>query len=178
MSEADVDDAILSAFAVPEGADHPAIIAERLMNDPEHKHLRENEIKIEYLFRADGKVKGGKLVLGSVHEPTCQGEMRPVFEWLLARLFGYLPDFVIILDQGFWESVPPITREALLFHELAHVKQKLDAYGAPRFNAQTGLPIYGLVSHDIEEFRSVVERYGAWSPDVADFVASVKRGGL
>jgi len=178
VSAADVDDEILSAFAIPEGAAHPAIIAARLMNDPEHVHLRENEIRIEYLFRAMPKLKGGKAVLGSVHQPTCQGEMRPVFEWLLARLFGYLPDFVIILDQGFWESVPAQTKDALIFHELCHVKQDLDQYGVPKFNKQTGRAVYRLVGHDIEEFRAVVERYGAWSPDVADFVASVNRSGL
>lgn len=174
MAATDTDDT-LDAFVVPaEGTEHPAIIAERLMEDPEHAHLRENEIRIEYLFRNEPKTKGGRMVLGSVHEPSCQGEMRPLFEWLLERLFGYLPDYLIILDRGFWTSVTPQTREALIWHELAHIKQKLDEYGAPRFNRQTGLPIYGLVGHDIEEFRSTVERYGSWSPDIEDFLAAAR----
>lgn len=175
MSATDTDDDLLEAFAVPaEGAGHPAIIAERLMNDPEHAHLRENEIRIEYLFRNAAKVKGGKMVLGSVHEPTCQGELRPLFEWLLTRLFGSLPDYVIILDRGFWDSVTPQTREALIFHELCHVKPALDEYGSPRFNRQTGAPIYHLVAHDLEEFNAVAAKYGAWSPDIADFIAAAR----
>lgn len=175
MAAADTFDDMLEAFSVPaEGAYHPAVIAERLMTDPEHAHLRENEIRIAYLFRHESKTKGGKCVLGSVHEPTCQGELRNLFEWLLERLFGYMPDYLMILDKGFWDSVVPITREALIWHELSHIKQKLDEYGAPRFNRQTGEAIYHIVMHDIEEFNSTVARYGAWSPDVADFIAAAR----
>lgn len=175
MTATDTEDELLEAFSIPaEGAAHPATIAERLMADPEHKHLRENEIRIEYLFRHESKMKGGRVVLGSVHEPNCQGEMRSLFEWMLGRLFGSLPDYVIILDHGFWESVTLQTREALLFHELCHVKQALDEYGGLKFNKQTGLPIYRLVSHDIEEFNAVVAKFGAWSPDIADFIAAAR----
>lgn len=174
MAAADIDE-VLEAFSVPtEGADHPAIIAERLMRHAEHAHLRENEIRFEYLFRHETKLKGGKVVLGSVHEPACQGEMRPLFEWLLGRLFGGLPDYVIILDHGFWNSVTPQTREALMFHELCHVKQALDEFGMPKFNKQTGRAIYRLVGHDIEEFNAVVAEYGVWSPDIADFMAAAR----
>lgn len=175
---ADALDELIQPFSVPGqelGTAHPAIIAERLMNDPEHNHLRENEIRIEYLFRHESKQKGGKFVLGSVHEPTCQGEMRPLFEWLIERLFGSMPDYVMILDRGFWNSVTPQTREALIYHELCHIKQKLDEYGSPRFNRITGQPIYGLVAHDLEEFQAVVAKYGEWSPDIADFIAAARR---
>lgn len=175
MAATDTEDELLEAFSIPaEGAAHPATIAERLMADPEHKHLRENEIRIEYLFRHESKMKGGRVVLGSVHEPSCQGEMRPLFEWMLGRLFGYLPDYVIILDKGFWDSVTGQTKDALIFHELCHIKQKLDEYGAPKFNSRTGEAIYGLVAHDLEEFNAVVARYGQWSPDIADFIAAAR----
>lgn len=174
MAAIDADDE-LAPFEVPaDDAMHPAIIAERLMNDPEHAHLRENEIRLDYLFRGEPKIKGGRMVLGSVHEPSCQGEMRPLFEWMLERLLGRLPDYLIILDRGFWTSVTPQTRDALLFHELCHIKQKVDEYGAPKFNKQTGLPMYGLVGHDIEEFRAVVAKFGAWSPDIEDFLAAAR----
>lgn len=176
---AETDDDLIDAFSVPGselGTAHPATIAERLMNDPEHRHLRENEIRIEYLFRHDAKMRGGKCVLGSVHEPSCQGELRPLFEWLLLRMFGGIPDYLMILDRGFWDSVTPQTREALVFHELCHIKQKLDEYGAPKFNKQTGAAIYGLVAHDLEEFNAVVAKYGEWSPDIADFIAAAADG--
>ena len=175
MAATDTADELLDAFSLPaEGPTHPAVIAERLMNDPEHAHLREHDIQFAYLFRNAPKAKGGKVVLGSVHEPTCQGDMRDVFEWMLGRLFGSLPDYVMILDRGFWEGVTPQTREALLYHELCHVKQALDEYGSPRFNRQTGEPIYRLVAHDLEEFNAVVAKYGAWSPDIADFIAAAR----
>jgi hypothetical protein len=176
MAVIDADD-LVSAFSLPGqelGTAHPETIATRMMEDPEHKHLRENEIRIAYLFRHESKVKGGKCILGSVHEPTCQGELRNLFEWMLERLFGCMPDYVMILDKGFWDSVTPQTREALVYHELCHIKQKLDEYGAPKFNRQTGLPIYGLVAHDLEEFNAVAAKYGAWSPDIADFIAAAR----
>lgn len=175
MASIDTDDDLLEAFSVPaEDAAHPAVIAERLMNHAEHKHLRENDIRIAYLFRHESKLKGGKCVLGSVHEPACQGEMRSLFEWMLTRLLGSMPGYLMILDRGFWDTVTAQTREALIFHELCHIKQKLDEYGEPRFNRMTGEPIYGLVTHDLEEFNAVVAKYGAWSPDIADFLAAAR----
>lgn len=176
MSQAAADEDLVIGFAVPEGdgPDHPRTIATRLMALPEHKHLAENNIRVEYLFRAEPKMHGGKLVLGSVHEPQCQGAMRPLFEWLIERLFGYLPDYLMILDTGFWTGVTAQTREALVHHELMHIQQKRDEYGEPRFNRITGEPLYGLVSHDIEEFNLTAQRYGAWSPAISEFMEAVQ----
>lgn len=175
--DTEIDD-LTSAFVVPEGNNHPAIIFERLLTHAEHKHIRENEITVEFLFRAEPKSKGGKSVLGSVHLPTCQGVLRDLFEWLLAKHCGYMPHFLCVLDLGFWESVDPNIREALLWHEMCHIKQDLDQYGAPKFNKQTGEPTYGLVEHDITAFNSEVERYGSWSPDIEDFLQAARRHGV
>jgi len=173
--DAVLDEELEIGFSVAEteGPDSPGIIATRLMDLPEHKHLKEHEIRIEYLFRHDVKMSGGKMVLGSVHQPSCQGAMRPLFEWMIERLFGYLPDY-LILDRDFWSSVTAQTREALVHHELMHIRQKLDEYGEPRFNNQTGEPIYHLVAHDIEEFNETAKRYGAWSPAISDFMEACK----
>lgn len=175
MSNAALDEELEFGFSVPaEGLTHPRAIATKLMELPEHKHLIENNIRVEYLFRHDVKMSGGKMVLGSVHEPSCQGAMRPLFEWLIDRLFGYLPDYLMILDKGFWDSVTGNTREALIHHELMHIQQKRDEYGEPRFNRITGEALYGLAAHDIEEFNLTAQRYGAWSPAISDFMDSVK----
>ena len=176
MSDVELDEELEFGFSVPEteGPASPSVIAERLMRFPEHKHLVEHEIRIAYLFRHEVKNSGGKVVLGSVHEPSCQGAMRPLFEWMIERLFGYRPDFLMILDRGFWVSVTAQTREALVHHELMHIQQKLDEYGEPRFNRVTGEPLYHLVAHDIEEFNETARRYGAWSPAISDFMEAVK----
>ena len=160
-------------YRLPDAATHPAIIAERVMRMPEHQHLVDNEIEIDWLMRTGEKIKGGRQVLGSVHEPACQGEFKDLFQWMLERLLGRLPRFLVILDLEFWEASTAEAREILIFHELCHIKQKLDRYGAPRFD-KDGLPVYGLKNHDVEEFTSVVARYGAHTPELAQFVDAAR----
>lgn len=160
-------------YRLPDPGDHPATIAARVMQMPEHVHLVENEIDIDWIMRVDEKVKHGRLVLGSVHEPTVQGEFRDMFEWLLKRLLGRLPKFLIVLDDAYWRQATPLQREILVFHELAHIRQKLDRYGSPRFD-KDGLPVYGIHGHDVEEFTSVVARYGTWNDELRAFVAAAR----
>lgn len=163
-------------YSLPDAATHPAIYAERVMRMPEHQHLVDNDIEVDYVMRKHEKVKSGRLVLGSVHEPTCQGEMAPLFEWMLEGLLGKLPRFLIILDAEYWEQSDDQAREILIFHELCHIRQKVDRYGAPRFD-KDGLPVYGLHGHDVEEFTSVVARYGAHNPDIASFIKAANAAG-
>ena len=160
-------------YRLPDAATHPAIIAERVMRMPEHQHLVDNEIEIDWLMRTGEKIKGGRRVLGSVHEPACQGEFKDLFQWMLERLLGRLPRFLVVLDLAYWEASTAEARQILIFHELCHIKQKLDRYGAPRLD-KDGLPVYGLVGHDVEEFTSVVARYGAHTPELAQFVDAAR----
>lgn len=172
------DDNDLQAYSLPPSDAHPADIAARVMRMPEHQHLADNDITFGWLMRHEPKVKGGRTELGSVHETAhmAQGGFRDLFEQLLCGMLGYLPQFVVVINLPWWEEASALEREALVFHELAHVRQKTDKYGAPRFNMQTGAPVYGVHGHDIEAFRSEVERYGAWTPDIRAFVASANRG--
>ena len=160
-------------YRLPDPGNHPAVIAERVMRMPEHRHLVDNEIEIDWLMRTGEKIKGGRQVLGSVHEPTCQGEFRDLFQWMLESLLGRLPRFLVILDEAYWLQASPRAREILVFHELAHIQHKLDRYGAPRFD-KDGLPVYGINGHDVEEFTSVVARYGAYNDDVSRFVDAAR----
>lgn len=167
----DADD--IAPYRLPDPGNHPADIAERVMRMPEHLHLAENEIDIGWLMRGAPKVKAGRLVLGSVHEPTCQGEFRDLFAWMLQNLLGRLPRYLIILDDAYWREATPAQREILVFHELSHIRQRLDAYGAPKFT-RDGLPVYGLQGHDVEEFTQVVARYGTWNDELRAFVAAAQ----
>lgn len=178
MSAADIDDDGLGGmFIVPEGLDHPAIISERVLQMPEHRHLLENEARIEWLFRADPLIKAGRQVLGTCHMPSVQGSLRDFFVWMCARLFGHLPDFLIILDKGYWDEATAREKEILCFHELAHAQQAVDKYGEPRFDGQTGRAVFSIKSHDVEEFTSVVARYGAWNSEIQAFIAAARDGG-
>lgn len=160
-------------YRLPDPDNHPALTAGRVLRMPEHVHLQENEIEIDWLMRCAEKVKGGRQVLGTVFEPKVQGELKDLFEFMLERLLGRLPRFLVVLDDAYWSKATTLQREILVFHELSHIRQKLDKFGAPRFD-KDGLPVYGLHGHDVEEFTQVVARYGAWSDDIRAFVRAAE----
>jgi hypothetical protein len=70
-------------------------------------------------------------------------------------------DFVITIDYFFWRENPE-KQEALLFHELCHV-----------IADETGK--LSTVPHDVEEFYSVIAKYGDWKKEIKPFVKSVKQ---
>lgn len=173
--KADEDD-IAASYRLPDEAWHPAILAARVLLMPEHVHLTEGDATIDWLMRVEPKRKGGRWVLGTACQPKVNGELSPMFDWLVTRLFGRMPDFLIVLDLGYWMDATPEQREILVFHELAHCVQKEDAFGAPKFD-KDGHPVWGLKGHDVEEFTSVVARYGAWNEDIRRFVAAAAEHG-
>lgn len=164
------DDELLAAFELPGELHNPADLAARLLTYPEHRHLADNEISIGYMMRMETKEKGGKFEAGSANDVKhmAQGAFKDLFEQLLADFLGFLPQFIIVLDAGFWVAASDMEREALLFHELMHIQQKVDKYGSPKFDIH-GNPSYGIKEHDVTAFNAEVARYGAWSPDLVKF---------
>jgi DNA-binding Lrp family transcriptional regulator len=172
----DLEAELLDAYeAPPDGPLHPATVAHRVMKLDEHKHLVENEIRFLFLLRYTPDKQGGREVIGRVSEPQVQGRMRELFEHLIVKAYGFLPDYIVTISADFWREATDLQREALMHHELSHVQQALDRDGEPRFNTQTGEPIYCLVAHDIEEFNKTVERYGLWKDDVRQFAETCAR---
>ena len=173
MTHNDDDDDLLGAFLTPDEATHPATIAARLMRHPEHEHLAANELTFLWLMRTTPDVKGGRQVLATVHEPMVQGRLRDLFSQMLVAQYGAMPNYIVTVDRDWWLDAAPIAREALVWHELCHVKQLHDRFGELRFD-KDGKPVFGLVGHDVEEFNSTVARYGAWKEDIASFIAAVR----
>lgn len=171
---AERDDADTGAFFRP-GPELEPIVA-RVLRMPEHRHLVEGDARIHWLMRSEAKVKGGRQVLGSCHRPQVTGELRSLFDWMLERLLGETPDYLVILDAQYWAEASPLEREILVYHELCHAVQAEDANGAPRFNQQTGEPVWALRGHDLEEFNAVVARYGTHAADVAAFIEAARQG--
>lgn len=167
------DDELLGAFEVPAEDAHPATIAARLMLDDEHVHLADNDITFLWLMRTSPEMQGGRSVLARVQEPLVQGKLRDLFFQMLVATYGVMPDFIVTVDRDWWRDAAPIAREALVWHELCHVKQVRDKFGELKFD-RDGKPVIGLIAHDIEEFRSTVARYGAWKNDIAEFIAAVR----
>lgn len=168
----DADD--LPPFSLP--PDDVAEVAAVVLAMPEHEHLVDNDVSIGWLMRNDPKHKGNKVELGSVHEVKSmfQGGFKDLGLQLLAGMLGELPAYLVVLNAPWWDSATPVQREALVFHELAHIQQAIDRYGSLKFD-RDGLPVFKCVEHDIGEFNSVVARYGAWAPDITAFVAAAQR---
>jgi hypothetical protein len=97
-------------------------------------------------------------------------------KWLRARIeqqlldwFGEVPDFLITIDAQYAAVCSDIDLAALIDHELNHCVQDTDQYGMPKFSKTTGRPSFTIQGHDVEEFVSVVRRFGA-GPDVQALV--------
>lgn len=170
------DDDYFAPYTIPDPDTSPAIIGARLVELDEHKHIVDEELRIEYLMANDTVFKGGKTVIGTTHLPTVQGRLKSLFEMLLRQFFGAMPDFLITIDAEWWEAATPIQREALVFHELCHIKQETDKFGELKFD-KDGKPVFGLRAHDLEEFNAVVSRYGIYCEDVAAFINSTENYG-
>jgi hypothetical protein len=165
-------------FRVPDGDGHPGDAFSRLVAScPELAHLRDGEPRVEWLFKLAPTIRNGREVLGTVYMPSVQGQLKPLFEWFMEKEWGAIPDYLVVLDDGYWERATDRQREILVFHEACHMVQKCDQFGVPMFDKETGVPKWGLSGHDVEEFSSVVRRYGAHNADIALFLAAAKEGG-
>lgn len=83
--------------------------------------------------------------------------------WLdtMGGFFGEeLPDFLIRFWVGSALEYDDASFCALAMHELLHCSQAEDEYGGFKFNKQTGLPIWSIRAHDLEEFSEVAEAFG------------------
>jgi hypothetical protein len=100
----------------------------------------------------------GRLVLGQCRKaPPIQRELADY-------------DFVVVLNKEVWNS-PQWDNEkkkALLDHELSHAAPTLDDDGEQKMDAK-GRLVWRIVKHEIEEFRGVVERHGAYKADLEKF---------
>ena len=68
---------------------------------------------------------------------------------------GY--DFVITINHTQWLLLAEKQRESLVFHELLHIGWDSEK------------ETYHTVPHDLEEFSSVVKKYGLWRDSVTTF---------
>lgn len=134
-----------------------------LLHNPDHQHL--THAGLGFLWAGIENTRAGRSIIGQCEHAPPQGVMgkwaRGRAQQQLEEWFGAIPlDFLITLDAAYCSSCSDNEFCALVEHELYHAAQELDAFGAPRFSKATGLPIYGIRGHDVEEFVGVVRRYG------------------
>jgi hypothetical protein len=137
----------------------------------DHDHLQ--QATLAFLWAGIENTRAGRSIIGQCEHAPPSGVMgkwsRGRAEQQLSAWFGQLPDFLITLDAQYCIGCTDNEFCALVEHELYHAAQERDGFGAPKFSKATGLPIFGIRGHDVEEFVGVVRRYGP-SHDVAQLL--------
>jgi hypothetical protein len=150
-------------------------VSENILTDtgylynPDHSHLHSADIA--FMWASNAFDKKGRIVLGQCEEVMMRagGWQKSRMEQQMYEWFERIPKFIITLAADYCEQCSDLEFCALVEHELYHIAQALDKYGAPKFNKETGQPVLKLRGHDVEEFVGVVRRYGA-SKDVQELV--------
>jgi len=143
------------------------------IHNPEHAHLMDANIGV--LWASSGFAKQGWVVLGQAEQLMYRagGWQKARQEQQMRQWFGEEPSYLITLAGDYCAQCSDAEFCALVEHELYHIAQATDEYGAPKFT-QEGLPKLYLRGHDVEEFVGVVRRYGA-SHDVQQLIDAASR---
>jgi len=130
------------------------------IHNPDHAHLIDASIGVLWASATFGKA--GRVVLGQAESVMFRagGWQKARQEQQMMQWFGRVPAFLITLAADYCAECSDAEFCALVEHELYHIAQKTDEYGAPKFK-QDGTPSLYLKGHDVEEFVGVVRRYGA-----------------
>jgi hypothetical protein len=110
-------------------------IAEGLIRK-HHRHIEMLHANICFVFRKDAQKNKGHTVLG--HCEKISEKMRVFQDY----------HFLIWLSKADWERMTSEQREALIDHELCHIRL-----------SGGGLTVVG---HDFEEFYEIIQRHGFW----------------
>lgn len=172
MPPAEMCDSLAALFMPATGI--AAWVKERIiaesgdLHNIDHRHLESADI--EFLWADSGFVKQGRTVLGQCEEVTfrCGPWQKGRQQQQMVAWFDHVPDYLITLDASFCMNCSDADFCALVEHELYHIGQQTDKFGAPAFD-KYGYPKLEMRGHDVEEFTGVVRRYGA-SVDVAKMV--------
>ena len=135
-----------------------------LLHNKEHEHLNYVSKNIfEVLWASSAFIKSEKFVLGQTEKVMINagGWKKYRQENQLISWFGHVPTYIITIDAQFTSQASDADFCALIEHELCHIGVKRDEDGEMLFSPITGEPKLYLRGHDVEEFHTVVQRYGA-----------------
>ena len=165
---------IIPATEIGEWVSQNILSQDGRIHNLDHAHLLDADVA--FMWASGAFEKKGRYVLGQ-----CEQVMLRAGGWQKARMeqqmhewFGRIPKFIITLAADYCEQCSDLEFCALVEHELYHIAQATDEFGAPKFNKETGMPVLTLRGHDVEEFVGVVRRYGA-SKDVQEMVDAANR---
>ena len=146
------------------------------LHNPDHAHLLDASVQV--LWASQSFAKQGRTVLGQAEQLMFRagGWQKARQEQQMREWFGEEPEFLITLAADYCAQCSEAEFCALVEHELYHIAQATDQYGAPKFTRE-GLPKLTMRDHDVSEFVSIVERYGVGHPegDLARMVEAAKK---
>lgn len=138
------------------------------IHNEDHAHLIDADVRV--MWASAAFTKKGRTVVGQAEQVAFRagGWQKARMEQQMLDWFGDVPAYIITLAADYCAQCSDADFCALVEHELYHIAQATDQYGAPKFT-QEGLPKLEMRGHDVEEFVGVVRRYGA-SPHVQEMV--------
>ncbi|WP_128619805.1 putative metallopeptidase [Klebsiella pneumoniae] len=165
---------LIPAPEIGEWVNSQILSADGYLHNPDHGHLIDADLR--FMWASSAFAKQGRTVLGQAESVMMRvgGWQKARQEQQMYEWFGDVPEFIITLAADYCEQCNDLEFCALVEHELYHIAQATDDYGAPKFNKETGMPVLKLRGHDVEEFVGVVRRYGA-SKDVQEMVDAANR---
>ena len=142
----------------------------------DHEHLE--ECRIGVLWTNVPNIKQGRRILAECERPYIKGKAWKAGreEYQICQWFGDVPEFILTFDAHYAMECSDAAWCAVCEHELYHCGQRFDEFGSRQFDEETGLPLFTLRAHDIEEFSGVARRYGAVRPDIQDFANALDAG--
>ncbi|KWW18816.1 hypothetical protein AS889_04625 [Pseudomonas putida] len=143
------------------------------IHNEEHAHLIDANVGV--LWASSAFTKKGRSVLGQAEQLMIRagGWQKARQEQQMRDWFVEEPEFLITLAADYCAQCTEAEFCALVEHELYHIAQATDQYGAPKFT-HDGMPKLEMRGHDVEEFIGVVRRYGA-SHDVQQLIDAASR---
>ncbi len=129
------------------------------IHNEDHAHLVDADVRV--MWASAAFTKKGRTVVGQAEQVAFRagGWQKARMEQQMLDWFGDVPAYIITLAADYCADCSDADFCALVEHELYHIAQATDQYGAPKFT-QEGLPKLEMRGHDVEEFVGVVRRYG------------------
>lgn len=171
--------------------DDARLIAEALiLRDPEQRFPFLTQARIAYLLQQPALTLRGEACDAYIARASVQGAHRLLWQFLAATFAPFdrwTVDFVVYVDAAAWQRREweqelgptgfPIQREALIYHELCHLRHLQTGDGEPRFG-EDGRPMLALTRHTYEFFAEEIRRYGPATLDLVqvggDFTAGAE----
>lgn len=147
-------------------------IAAALVLEPDCPFAFAEDARIAYVLQQPQLLLHGQPADAYITQLKVQGSNRLLWEFLATQFLGAdgeAPDFLVYLDAVSWEMRGrdeergvggcPLRREALIYHELCHLRHLETPDGEPRFHAD-GRAMLALQRHTYEFFQEEIRRYG------------------